>query len=173
MKTAYLLIFLFVSTYAQAQVAIGKTTLTNSFVSLEFGGGSKGIVLPWVTSAAAVDAAGVVDGTFIYDLTDHKVKYRRSGAWVDLSVDGTGAADATEQNALSENALAKSIIGLDTADSTPGILVLADTDKAMILPKVASPHLNIKNPTPGMMAYDTDKKLLAVFNGTVWTFWKP
>ena len=56
---------------------------------------------------------------------------------------------------------------------TPGILVLADTDKAMVLPKVASPHLNIVNPAAGMMVYDTTSKQLAVFNGTVWSFWKP
>lgn len=171
MKTAYLLIILFITTCGQAQVAIGKTTLTNSSVSLEFGVGNKGIVLPWVTSAAAV--TGAVDGTFIYDLSDHKVKYRKAGSWTDLSVDNTGAAVTTEQDALSEDVNAKSIIGRDTADTTPGILVLVDTDKAMILPKVASPHLNIKNPTPGMMAYDTTNRLLAVFNGTVWTFWKP
>ena len=171
MKTAYILIFLFVSTYSTAQVAIEKSTLTNSSVSLEFGVGNKGIVLPWVTSAAAV--SGAVDGTFIYDLTDNKVKYRKAGSWVDLSVDNTGTAVSSEQDALTEDVNAKSIIGLNTADTTPGILVLSDTDKAMILPKVSSPHLNIINPTAGMMVYDTDNHLLAVFNGTVWTFWKP
>jgi len=171
MKSAYILIFLFVSTFSTAQVAIGKTTLTNASISLEFGVGNKGIVLPWVTSAAAV--SGAVDGTFIYDLTDNKVKYRKAGSWVDLSVDNTGTAVSSEQDALTEDVNAKSIIGLNTADTTPGILVLSDTDKAMILPKVSSPHLNIINPTAGMMVYDTDNHLLAVFNGTVWTFWKP
>ena len=176
MKIAYLIIILFFSTSAQAQVAIGKTTLTNSSVSLEFGisdniNGYKGMVLPWVTSATAV--TGAVDGTFIYDLTDHKVKYRKSGVWVDLSVDGTGNANATSQNSLTEDIMKKSVIGKSSLDNTPGILVLTDADKAMILPKVASPHLNIKNPAPGMMAYDTDKRQLAVFNGTVWSFWKP
>ncbi len=170
MKFVTIIILLFASTFAHAQVAIGKTTVS-PHVSLEFGDGNKGIVLPWVTSAAAV--TGAVNGTFIYDLSDKKVKYRRSGAWVDLSIDPTGAADSTEQNALTEDSSAKSIIGQNTADTTPGILVLSDTDKAMVLPKVASPHLNIKNPAPGMMVYDTDKRLLAVYNGTVWTFWKP
>lgn len=171
MKTVYLLIILVVSTYTHAQVAIGKTTITNSSVSLEFGTGNKGIVLPWVTSAA--DVTGAIDGTFIYDLSDHKVKYRKSGYWVDLSVDNTGTATTTVQDGLTENTLAKTIIGKNTSDATPGILVLSDTDKAMILPKVANPHLNINNPTAGMMVYDTQNKLLAVFNGTVWTFWMP
>jgi hypothetical protein len=66
------------------------------------------------------------------------------------------------------------LIGGDpSTDTTPGILVLADTNKAMVLPKVASPHLKIVNPSPGMMVYDTTKKQLAVFNGAVWSFWKP
>ncbi|WP_426480116.1 hypothetical protein [Chryseobacterium sp. R2ACT005] len=48
-----------------------------------------------------------------------------------------------------------------------------DVNKAMILPKIASPHLNIVNPAAGMMVYDTTKKQLAIYNGTVWSFWKP
>ena len=31
----------------------------------------------------------------------------------------------------------------------------------------------IIKPEPGTMVYDTNAKQLAVFNGTVWTFWKP
>jgi hypothetical protein len=58
-----------------------------------------------------------------------------------------------------------------TPSSVSGILVLEDANKAMILPKVASPHLNIISPAAGMMVYDTQKKQLAVFNGTVWSFW--
>ena len=78
------------------------------------------------------------------------------------------------QDSLSDLETAKVLIGGNPdTDTTPGILVLADTDKAMVLPKVASPHLNIVNPSPGMIVYDTTKKQLAVFNGTVWSFWKP
>ncbi|WP_279195775.1 hypothetical protein [Chryseobacterium indoltheticum] len=65
------------------------------------------------------------------------------------------------------------MVRIGTPTATPGILVLEDTNKAMILPRVASPHLNIINPAPGMMVYDTTAKQLAVFNGTVWSFWKP
>ena len=53
------------------------------------------------------------------------------------------------------------------------ILVLEDANKAMVLPTVPNPHVNIVNPEPGMMVYDTTAKQLAVFNGTVWSFWKP
>lgn len=83
------------------------------------------------------------------------------------------AVDTALQNPFVERGNAKVIIGSDKTDPSPGILVLSDTDKAMILPKMASPHLNIKNPEAGTMAYDTLTHQLAVFNGTVWTFWKP
>jgi len=48
-----------------------------------------------------------------------------------------------------------------------------DVNKAMTLPKIASPHLSIVNPAAGMMVYDITKKQLAIYNGTVWSFWKP
>ena len=164
--------FLLFSIFAFSQVAIGKPSVTNTSVSLEFGDGNKGLLLPWVTSAANV--TGAVDGTIIYDITDKKVKYRKSGNWFDLSVDTTGTVDTTLQDSLTEKPTAKVAIGVNGAtDATQGILVLTDTDKAMILPKVASPHLNIINPSAGMLVYDTTAHQLAVFNGTVWSFWKP
>lgn len=164
--------FLLFSAFAFSQVAIGKPSVTNTSVSLEFGAENKGLLLPWVTSAASV--TGAVDGTIIYDIIDKKVKYLKAGSWFDLTVDTTGVVDTTLQDSLTETTSAKVAIGKDGAtDTTPGILVLTDTNKAMVLPKVASPHINIINPAPGMVAYDTVKKQLAVFNGTVWSFWKP
>ena len=157
----------------KSQVAIGKQSVTNTDVSLEFADTeNRGILLPWVSKAS--DVAGAVDGTFIYDTTDKKVKYLKGGSWFDLSVDTTGVVDTTLQDPLTEKSTAKVAIGANGAtDTTPGILVLTDKDKAMILPKVASPHLNIINPSAGMLVYDTTAKQLAVFNGTVWSFWKP
>ncbi|GAA5100707.1 hypothetical protein GCM10023210_39490 [Chryseobacterium ginsengisoli] len=165
------------SEIAFSQVAIGKTSVSSASVSLEFGTANRGIILPWVTSAASV--TGVVNGTMIYDLADKKIKIKYASAWKDLSINaaaGTTVDPLTSvdgvliQNAATENANAKMAIG--TLTSTPGILVLEATNRAMILPKVASPHLNIINPAPGMMVYDTTNKQLAVFNGTAWTFWK-
>lgn len=177
-------------------------TVTNPSISLEFydnADNAKGLVLPWTSTVNnqpvaynATTETGyrgmqgtVVDGTIILDLSDKKVKYMRNGAWSSL----TGALpltvgattyntfdniDSSLQDNKKEEANAKAAIGTNAAtDTTTGVLVLTDTDKAMILPKVSSPHLNIKNPTPGMMAYDTIKKQLAVYNGTVWSFWKP
>ncbi|WP_261511870.1 hypothetical protein [Chryseobacterium paludis] len=165
-------ILLAVTGTVKSQIAIGKPTVTNASVSLEFADTeNRGFVLPYVETKT-----GITDnGTIIYDTTDHKVKYLKdSGTWTDLSVDNTGTADILIQTNKTESTTAKSVIGSAAAtDSTPGMLVLSDTNKAMILPKVASPHLNIIDPAPGMMAYDTVKRQLAIYNGKVWTFWKP
>ena len=169
--------FTLFTTCAFAQVAIGKASVSSPSVSLEFGTGNKGILLPWVTGVSTV--TGAVNGTLVYNTTDKKVYVKYASGWKDLSVDATGTTvdpitnvdGLTLQNSLDDLNTAKVSIGTPT--STPGILVLEDTNKAMILPKVASPHLNIVKPSPGMMVYDTTKKQLAVFNGTVWSFWKP
>lgn len=172
MKKTILLTLLFTSLLSFSQVAIGKSTVTNSSVSLEFGNENRGLLLPWVTSSSAVSSA--VDGTIIYDTTDKKVKYLKAGSWFDLTVDTTGVVDTTLQDSLVEKTSAKVAIGQNGAtDTTSGILVLTDTNKAMVLPKVASPHLNIINPSSGMMVYDTTAHQLSVFNGSVWSFWKP
>ena len=175
MKNIVATLSLLFATTLSAQVAIGKTSISSPAVSLEFydkPDNTRGIILPWVTSTAAV--TGAVNGTIVYNTADRKVYVKYASGWRDLSVDTSGTVTTTLQDALSDLDTAKVLIGGDPAtDTTPGILVLADTNKAMVLPKVASPHLNIVKPSPGMMVYDTTKKQLAVFNGTVWSFWKP
>ena len=175
MKNIVATLSLLFATTLSAQVAIGKATVSSPAVSLEFydnADNTRGIILPWVTSTAAV--TGAVNGTIVYNTADRKVYVKYASGWRDLSVDTTGTVTTTLQDALSDQDTAKVLIGGDpSTDTTPGILVLADTNKAMVLPKVASPHLKIVNPSPGMIVYDTTKKQLAVFNGTVWSFWKP
>lgn len=176
MKNIYTILCAFLSASFFSQVAIGKTSVSSASVSLEFGTGNRGMVLPWITSTASV--ANVVNGTMIYDLTDKKVKIKYNTAWKDLSVNTegttidplTGIDGIAIQDAAQENTLAKVAIGTLTSD--PGILVLEDKNKAMILPMVDSPHLNIINPAPGMIVYDTFNKQLAIYNGKVWSFWK-
>ncbi|MDP9959602.1 hypothetical protein [Chryseobacterium lathyri] len=158
----------------QAQIGISTESVSNGSVSLEFGNNeNKGLLLPYVT-----DKTGITEnGTVLFDTTDHKVKYLKdTNTWFDLSIDSSGTADLSIQDTDREEQPGAKVCISTTAggtDTTKGILVLADADKAMILPKVASPHLNIINPSAGMLAYDTVKKQLAVYNGTVWTFWKP
>jgi hypothetical protein len=177
MKNKIIMLSLMVSGFAYSQLAIGLNQTSNSSISLEFGNENRGIILPWTYSDAnLLDAE---NGTIIYDVADFKVKVKYATGWEDLSVDGTGTTvnpitnldGLILQNDLIENTDAKVGIGAET--SVDGILVLENTNQAMVLPKVASPHLNILNPSPGMMAYDTLSGQLAVFNGSVWTFWKP
>lgn len=175
MKKIYTVITIFSAALFYSQVAIGKTSVSNSSVSLEFYDGAdnaQGLLLPWVS--AENDVQNPVNGTFIFDTTDKKVKVYDKGVWFDLTRDTTGVVDTSLQDNLAEAAESKVFLGENpTADTTNGILVLGDTNKAMILPQVANPHLTIINPEPGTMAYDTVSDQLAVYNGTVWSFWKP
>ena len=171
---------------AFGQITIGKTMPSNepanATVSLEFGnetGGVKGIVLPWVSSAT--DVTNAVPGTLIFDSADQKVKFGKAttasapavSGWGDLS-DGAYAPIVTiVADSNIENATAKAFIGsLPAADTTFGILVLGDTDKAMVLPRVDA-CTDIVNPSAGMMVYvtGTTPHQLAFFNGREWSFW--
>lgn len=176
MKKITIIIISLLSQNIFSQVAIGKSNVTNSSVSLEFSTENRGLILPYNTDKSAIST----NGTIIYDTTDHKVKYLKNGTWSNLSEDdGTsdtiGTADLSIQgNDKTEQTNAKTVIGADgETNTTSGILVLSDSNKAMILPKVESPHLNIIDPAPGMIVYDTLAKQVAVYNGTSWSFWKP
>jgi hypothetical protein len=167
MKKIASILIIAVSASLDAQIALGKTTLESASSSVEFGNENRGLVLPWVAGTSGIQ--NVVNGTLVFDTSDMKVKVYQNNLWKDLSVDATGTADTSLQDNLPDNINAKVSIG--TSSSVNGILVLEDSTKAMVLPKVAFPHLNIISPAAGMMVYDTQKKQLAVFNGTVWSFW--
>lgn len=195
MRNKFLILFTLASAACFAQVAIGKASLTkladnvtpNPSISLEFGNESRGLLLPWVGGVSntapfitnSPSTETVANGTLVFDAKDKKVKVKYANGWKDLSVDAngttidpvTGVDGLAIQTPLKELPTAKVSIGTPT--TTPGILVLEDSNKAMILPKVVAPYINIINPAPGMMVYDTAAKQLAVFNGKVWSFWKP
>ena len=186
MKTYIKILSILISSVAFGQVTVGKTTpsnvAANATVSIEFGnatGGVKGIVLPWVTSAANVTSA--VPGTLIFDSADQKVKFGTSttnnattvASWGDLSAGAYAPTVANIPDTNAENSTAKALIGgTPTTDATPGILVLGDANKAMILPRVNS-YTDIVNPSAGMMVYitGTTPQQLAFFNGREWSFW--
>lgn len=177
MKNIYLtsLITLFFG-ISHAQLVIGKNEVSSSAVSLEFGEEDKGLLLPWINSIS--DLINPTNGTLIFDYSDNKIKVKYASGWKDLSVNINGTTvnpntnvDGLEiQNNLYEEVNAKVSIGNPT--DVQGILVLEDSDKAMVLPKVVNPHENIINPSPGMMVYNPHSERFAVFNGTVWTYWK-
>ncbi|APD07068.1 hypothetical protein UJ101_01552 [Flavobacteriaceae bacterium UJ101] len=162
MKNIILIGVIVLSNVMLSQVAIGKTSVDGDGL-LDFASGTtKGIVLPKVTTLTPQV------GSLVFDAVDKKVKLY-NGEWIDLSIN-EGAVDTSDQDPYSEEG-GTMIIGSETTSAT-GVLVLESTTKALILPKIASPHLNVKNPSPGMICYDTDKDLLAVYNGLEWAFWR-
>ncbi|SMC33891.1 hypothetical protein [Moheibacter sediminis] len=150
-----------------AQLLIGKETLNGASTLLDFGDApdnTRGIILPAVTSTDDVSPA---NGNFVFDTHDNVVKVYENGLWKNLSEDGgTGNVISNPSADTGEGV----IIG-DVVSSVDGILVLESPNMAMILPKVAEPHLHVKSPYPGMMCYDTTNKALAVFDGSKWYYW--
>ena len=141
MKTSLSIAAFLVSTIISSQVIINpgsKTAVTNSSVSVEFGSEERGIILPYVTAS---DAANAVPGTFIMDHSDRAMKLKLgNGTWQNL----TGGAATTNSivnpfSVIAENSTAKSVIGPANVPQAhvPGILILSESDKAMILRQVA------------------------------------
>ncbi len=153
-----------------AQMAIGKQTIDGSGIIDFASGGFSGIVLPWVTTLP--EGSALSPGMLIYDAIQKKVMYYNGTIWVDLSK-RTGAVNLSEQNAIpaGPEKTEGTVLGA-LSSSIKGVLVLETTDKALILPKVVSPHLNIVNPMAGTICYDTTKKMLCIYNGSEWSFWK-
>lgn len=151
-----------------AQVAIGKTNVTGTSTLLDFESDFRGIILPAVSMGDVPSLNQNNNGTLLYDLDSQTVQMFENEMWVPLS--DTGDASAITVNPAIETGDG-AIIGDDTTDAL-GVLVMEAPDKAMILPKVADPHLTVKSPYPGMICYDTTSKTIAVFDGAVWNYWK-
>lgn len=167
-KFLLLICIVFAGLAANAQASIGKVPPDGSGI-LDFNaGGKSGIVLPWVTTLPTGTA--LTGGTMIYDTAKKKVVYYNGTSWIDLS-NHTGAVDLSIQTSVPEAATKGTVIGASSS-SADGVLVLESSNKALILPKVASPHLNIVKPMAGTICYDTTKKMVCIFNGSEWTFWK-
>lgn len=149
-----------------AQVAIGKTSVQGSSI-LDFNetGNTKGIILPAVTTIPATP----VNGTLGFYRADAVVYMRQNGAWVPMT-EGNGNATNLVNNTSAE--VGNGTIMGAAASSATGILILESSTLALTLPKVASPHLNMKSPYPGTMCYDTTSNTVAVFDGAYWNFWK-
>mgnify|MGYP003605153466 FL=1 len=180
-KLIYTTLLVFMAIFANAQVSIGgKQTVEGNATILDFNSplsadtnsttnnNTKGIILPAVEEVDSVITPS--NGTFIYDYEAKVVKMREGDNWISLGETGDNSQIVVNaSDDLNDNHGA--IIGSPTS-AAKGVLVLESADKAMILPRIASPHTNVKNPYPGMMCYDTVLKSLAVFDGTNWNYWK-
>ena len=107
----------------------------------------------------------------MFDKSDNKLKMYENNSWISLS-DMTGNSSSIMANTTAEiSSNSGVIIGSDNS-AAKGVLVLESADKAMVLPWIQNPHINVKNPYPGMMCYDTSSRSLAVYDGSVWNYWK-
>ena len=177
----FFIIILVINTcfHVNAQITIGSQTTIptpKESVILDFvEGENKGIILPYVRVMPSGE--NLVEGTILLNATDPtnaKIEYY-NGSWQDLSNSHTANIQTYLSNQPTEvkNVESKVIIGAKTT-SADGILVLESDSKALVLPKVNSVN-DIINPAPGMMVLlnNSSTKMLAVFNGKIWTFWEP
>lgn len=161
----------FISTKVFSQQAIigTKTQFVSPSSILEFpDNDTRGMVLPKVNSTTM---GKPIEGTLIFDASDKKIKYTTGdGIWEDLSVN-EGVLGITIEDTFTEVEGARTLIGSDSGVSIQGVLVLDSTTKALVLPRVESPHLNMLSPVTGTIVYDTKAKMICVFNGKEWAFW--
>lgn len=149
-----------------AQISIGKPSVDGESTLLDFGDApdnTRGIILPAVTDLPETPA----NGNFVFDAKQNIVKVYEDGLWLNLSENGTAAHLITN----SSKDIGKGVVIGSETPSAEGVMVLESQDMAMILPKIAEPHLNVKSPYPGMMCYDTTNQALAVFDGSHWFYW--
>ena len=166
------------------QIKIGNNTeITNSSVLLEFdnenGNNIRGIVVPikYEDSQRAVDTTK--NGTFIVDYSDNIFKVFSNDTWVDLtSKDGNVLREPFRRSAETGN-VGKGIVITDDPvianddNYVPnGGLELISETKALVLPQIKDPHLNVNRPMMGFMCYDTTTKSIAFYDGTFWHYWK-
>ncbi|GAA5097508.1 hypothetical protein GCM10023210_32680 [Chryseobacterium ginsengisoli] len=175
-KIVCLTILIIVNNFSKGQVAFGgKQNIEGTSTIVDFNNiatNTNGIILPAVdnVSNSLASAASNNNGTFLFDKSTGKIRMFENNIWVDLSDAGNSTSIANNSSAdftLSQGA----IIGSATSNAK-GVLVLESSNMAMILPRIANPHLTVKSPYPGMICYDTASKTLAVFDGNVWNYWK-
>lgn len=179
MKKIYFLLGLISNLVLIAQITIGRDSLSSEAVLLEFGNENKGLILPWVNSINDVDADsnavnsnanGATSGTFVFDSSDNRIKLKKNNTWMDLS--GTDGTSDQSQIINRPESLENGVVIGSSTTPVRGILIIQSANQAMVLPKVDR-FEDIVDPSPGMMVFVKSTKMLAVYNGVVWSFWKP
>ena len=162
MKNIIIALLLLFSTTAKAQIGI-ETTSVKSSALLQFpDGSSRGITLPQVQQAVGSS------GTLVFDIDEKKVRLKKDEGWTDFSP--VGAALTINFSGRAESS-APTIMGA-TSSSAQGALILESSTKALVLPRVANPEQTMINPPAGTICFDTVCKMIAVYDGVQWSFWK-
>jgi len=166
LKVNLFIISLFVTTLANAQIGIEKESVDGSGLVDFPEGTTKGIILPQVTNN--LNMTDTSAGTFVFDEASSKVKYYNGTDWIELT--GQPGVSKTLLAGTEQNRSSGVIIGAPDS-AAKGVLVLESAEKALILPKVINPAINVKSPSAGMMCYDPVAKLVCFYNGVNWSFW--
>ena len=183
MKVQITILLLTLSNLAFSQVLIGENDIppTNESSILEFspndGTATKGIILP----VATIDSNfPLTNGTIVMDKDTKTIKVYSNNEWIELTdegsfdtqKDGSNNDITTARTIYTTDDIGSGVILGNTTSTASGVLVLEDDTKALILPKVVNPHLNIKSPVAGTICYDTTSNSVAIFDGKVWSYWK-
>lgn len=163
-------VFSLISMTTKAQIGIDTATPDINAI-LDLSNARKGMVIPWVTTTPTTPKTG----TLIFDATTStspNFKYY-NGTWNTLS--GNGTVNLTIQNTLNEISGGVAMTAGTTSENvtTPrGALDLQSSNKALILPQFPNPQTGLINPSPGTIVYDTTDKVIMMFTGSVWEYYK-
>lgn len=166
MKNRIYLTIILLSNTINAQVSIGVENPRGASI-LDLGGNLNGLVLPYNTSTT-----NPINGMLRVDANTSKIQLFSDNDWVDLTEQGKMPLDYNTNEETSTNS-GVSISDNDLNDpDLVGVLVLNSKNKALTLPQIVNPHINIVDPPTGMICYDPQNKVIAIFNGQNWYFYK-
>ena len=162
MKNIIILAVLSMAGVFKGQVAIGKTSVTNSSVALEFGTDVRGIRLPVVTNAATMTAA---NGSLVFDGTSGSFRWYANNTWSTATAGGqTGGAPTGADTGTGV------IIGANSS-SAAGALIIESSSRALVLPQAPLVDQRTITGVKGLALWDSALKAVVVYDGTKWNFY--
>lgn len=175
MKINIILFLVFLVGVLNAQVGIERddqTEIVRGDGLLDFASpATKGVLLPKVTNANLVESTGEVGGAMMFNIDTQRVEFYNPATtnWEPMTEASYNVISGYE---LNEKDGKGAIIEDDhySGDTPTGILVLNSDQKALILPQVNDIR-ELPSPKAGTICYDMSRKSIAVYNGTVWSFW--
>ena len=167
MKNVVFLTIILICNISLAQVSIGNENARGASI-LDLGGGTlNGIVLPYNNTTI-----NPINGMLRVDANTSKIQLFTENDWVDLTEQGEMPVD---YNNNEEIAINSGVTISDNEINNPdliGVLVLESKSKALTLPQIINPHINVVDPPIGMICYDPQNKVIAMYNGQNWYFYK-
>ena len=128
----------------------------------------KGIILPYHNEVTIDSLVGPVQGSLLFDTISNRIHVYDGTNWVKII--------SKAEFITKENIIPPTPFGLDVNGSVRdsfGLLNFSDAGGVIILPPFSKIQiLSIDKPSPGMLVYNTDDKVIAGFNGTSWQSFK-